>query len=150
MLKRIAPIALCAAVVAAATAASFAQSEAPKQTKGIELGGYCPVAYLAMNQAVKGNPQQKAIHNGKTYHLTNVEARKMFEAAPEKYLPAYSGLCATAVAHGMKLEADPKLFTVHDGKAYLFSNAEAKAIFDKDKAGTIAKADKSWATLSKQ
>ena len=54
----------------------------------------------------------------------------MFDA-PGKYVPAYEGFCATAVAQGMKLESDPKLFTVlHNGRAYLFSNTEAKAMFD--------------------
>ena len=89
-------------------------------------------------------------HKGKTYHFANAEAKQMFDAAPEKFLPKYDGLCATALAQGMKVESDPTLFTVHEGQTYLFSNAEAKAMFDKDKAGIIAKADKSWATLSKQ
>ena len=53
----------------------------------------------------------------------------MFDA-PGKYVPAYEGFCATAGAPGMKLESDPKLFTVHNGRAYLFSNTEAKAMFD--------------------
>jgi len=59
-------------------------------------------------------------------------------------VPAYDGLCATAVAQGMKLLSDPTLFTIHNGRAYLFSAAEAKAMFDRDKAGTISKADAEW------
>lgn len=151
MLKRMTPALFCAAFVVAAAAGSFAQSEAPKpQTKDVEIGGYCPVAYGAMNQAVKGSPQHKSVHQGKTYHLTNAQAKQMFDAAPAKFLPKYDGLCATAIAQGMKVESDPTLFTVHAGSTYLFSNKEAKAKFDKDKAGTIAKANKGWATLSKQ
>ena len=49
-----------------------------------------------MNQAMKGNPQHKSVHSAKTYHFANADAKKMFDAAPTKYLPAYDGLCATA------------------------------------------------------
>ena len=97
-----------------------------------------------MNQAVKGDPQHKSVHSGKTYHFANADAKKMFDAAPAKYLPAYDGLCATAVAMGMKLAANPQLFTVHEGRTFLFSDAKAKAMFDQDKTNTIVKADAQW------
>jgi YHS domain-containing protein len=130
--------------------ASLAQSEAPKPTTGAALGGYCPVAYVVMNQAVKGDPQQKSEYQGRTYYFANADAKKMFIAAPAKYVPAYDGLCATGVAQGMKLQSDPKLFTIHNGRAYLFSNAEAKTMFDRDKAATIEKADANWPKVKQQ
>jgi YHS domain-containing protein len=49
---------------------------------------------------------------------------------------------------GKKIESNPELFTVHEGVTYLFSTAEAKAMFDKDPAASIAKADKNWPSLS--
>lgn len=48
----------------------------------------------------------------------------------------------------MKLASDPKLFTNHNGRAYLFSTDEAKTMFDTDKAGTIARADRAWTALA--
>jgi YHS domain-containing protein len=115
----------------------------------VAIGGYCPVAYIAMKQAMKGSAAHASVHKGKTYHLTNADAKKMFDAAPDTYVPAYDGWCATAVAQGTKLKSDPTLYTVHDGRAYLFSNKAAKAMFDKDPKGTVAKADAAWATLSR-
>ena len=41
-----------------------------------------------MNQAVKGNPQYKTEHQGRTYHFANADAKKMFDAAPATYVPA--------------------------------------------------------------
>jgi len=140
MQKRIAGM-LAVVIVVAATAA-FAQG--PKAA----LGGYCPVAYVAMNKAVKGDAAYSSERNGHTYLFANGDAKKMFDSAPEKYLPAYDGWCATAVARGMKVASDPTLFSVTNGRAYLFSNAEAKAMFDKDPGGTITKADAGWAKLT--
>jgi YHS domain-containing protein len=74
----------------------------------------------------------------------------MFDANPEKYLVAYDGWCATGVAQGMKLASDPKLFTLHEGRTYLFSDASAKEMFQADKAGTIARADANWPKVAKQ
>jgi YHS domain-containing protein len=49
----------------------------------------------------------------------------------------------------MKLQSDPKLFVVRSGRAYLFSNAEAKTMFEKDPSGIIAKADANWPKLKR-
>ncbi len=113
----------------------------------LALKGYCPVAYAAMGKAVKGNPAISSTHQGRTYRFLNADAKAMFEQAPEKYLPAYDGNCATAVAQGMKLASDPKLFKVVGGRTYLFSNKQALEMFEKDPAGTIAMADARWQEL---
>ena len=113
------------------------------------IGGYCPVAYAAMNKAVKGDPAFSSVHNGQRFQFVNAGAKKMFDAEPRRYSPRFEGWCATAVAQGMKVESQPTLFTVHEGKTYLFSSQEAKAMFDQDTAGTITKADANWPGVSK-
>ncbi len=85
-----------------------------------------------------------------SHSFANAQAKQMFDNAPAKYVPAYGGICATGVAMGMKLKSDPKLFIVHNGKAYLFSDAKAKAMFEKDTASIIAKADANWPKVKQQ
>ena len=114
----------------------------------VALGGYCPVAYSAMGMAVKGDPQFASEYEGQTYYLANKKAKKMFDKAPAEYTVAYEGLCATGVAHGMKVESDPNIFAVVDGTTYLFSKEEAKAMFTKDSVGSIEMADKNWPTVA--
>jgi len=48
---------------------------------------------------------------------------------------------------GKKIVSNPETFSVHKGVTYLFSSAEAKAMFDKDPEGTATKADKAWPTI---
>jgi YHS domain-containing protein len=72
-----------------------------------------------MKQAVKEIPKHSSVHQGRTYHFANAQAKQMFDNTPAKYLPAYDGICATGVAMGMKLQSDPKLFVVHGGETYL-------------------------------
>lgn len=64
MSKLFASIAASALILAATAIVPLAQSKAPKPTDGVALGGYCPMAYVEMNQAVKGDPQHKSEHQG--------------------------------------------------------------------------------------
>jgi YHS domain-containing protein len=119
-------------------------------TGDIALGGYCPVGYVAAGKAVKGDPNFVSEYQGETYYLANAMAKEMFDKAPASYVVAYDGWCATAVANGMKVESDPAVFVVRDGKTYLFSNEKAKAMFTEDGAGLVAKADTNWPELAHQ
>lgn len=112
------------------------------------IGGYCPVAYKAAKMAQKGDRNFTSTYDGQTFWLTNAMAKQMFDKAPAEYAPVYHGYCAAAVAKGMKVKANPELFTVEGGKTYLFSTADAKAMFDKDKAKMIAMADQNWPKVS--
>ena len=113
----------------------------------VELDGYCPVAYLVMEKAVEGDAKYSSTYEGETYYLANADAKKMFDAEPEKYLPKYDGYCATAVAMDELMESDPQLFSVYDGATYLFSNQMAKESFDKDPQMTIKNANKNFESL---
>jgi YHS domain-containing protein len=124
---------------------------AEEHTAGeVALDGYCPVAYSAMQKAVKGNPKFASEYKGRTYYLANGKAKKMLDQAPQDFSVAYDGLCATGMAHGMKVESDPKLFVVRDGTTYRFSNEEAMAMFTKDATQVISKADGNWSSLAHQ
>ena len=137
-----------ALVVGTGAAPLVAGDEHP--TGDVALNGYCPVAYAAMGKAVEGQSKFASAYQGRTYYLANGKAKKMFDEAPEEYLVAYDGWCAAGVAQGMKVESDPTVFLVRDGKTYLFSNDEAKGMFTADAAGFIAKADERWPTVAHQ
>ncbi len=117
---------------------------AAKDPGAVALDGYCPVCYLAAGKAVKGTSQFKADHKGQTYYFVKQEALDAFKKEPEKFLPAYGGLCAYGMALGKKIESDPTVFTVVDGKIYLNKNKAIGAKFSKDTASFITKADAEW------
>jgi YHS domain-containing protein len=113
----------------------------------VQLDGYCPVAYIVMEESVMGDSKYSSTYEGETYYLANADAKKMFVAEPEKYLPKYDGYCATAVAMDKLMESDPQLFSVYNGATYLFSSQMAKESFDKDPQMTIKNANKNFASL---
>ncbi len=113
-----------------------------------ELDGYCPVCYVAAGKAVEGVEEFKSDYKGKSYLFVKQGAKDAFDADPEKFLPAYDGLCAYGMSKGKKFESDPTLFSVIDGVIYLNFNEKVKAEFDKDPKSFIAKADANWAEMS--
>lgn len=113
------------------------------------LEGYCPVAYVEMGAALKGSADHQSKASGKTYLFANADSKQMFDANPNKYTDAvqYGTYCATAMSMGKKLKSDMAIFSKQDGKIYFFSSADAKAMFEKDSAAFIGKADKAWQKL---
>lgn len=117
----------------------------------VALSGYDPVGYFTAAKALKGQSGIKASHGGVTYQFATEENRKLFVAAPEKYLPTYGGWCATAMAKGEKVEIDPTNFKVTNGRLFLFFKAfYANAIKDwnKDEPNLTTKADANWKKIS--
>jgi YHS domain-containing protein len=127
------------AVMLVATIASYAGMKKP------ELNGYCIVAY-SVDKALMGSEQHMSEYKGKSYYFVNGDAKKAFDKTPDKFIKAvqYKAVCATGVALGKKIEANPEIFTKVGEKVYLFSNADAKAMFDKNQGEMIKKADANW------
>ncbi|MEL6431579.1 MAG: YHS domain-containing (seleno)protein [Planctomycetota bacterium] len=92
--------------------------------KSLALGGYDPVAYFPEggSKATKGSKKITAKHRGVLYRFASEKNKKAFVANPDRFEPAYGGWCAWAMADGKgsKTEANPKSFTVEDGRLYVF------------------------------
>lgn len=119
--------------------------------KGLALAGYDPVSYVDDQVAATGKPEIASAYRGLTYRFATAEHRATFNAAPEKYVPAYGGWCATAMADGRKVEVNPKSFKVVGGRLMLFYKGtwgDALKDWNKDEPGLTRKADAAWARLT--
>ena len=121
-------------------------------SKGIAIEGYCPHAYFAHNAARPGSPEFASDFNGVTYHLSSAEAKRAFEANPQKYIPAYGGWCALGMAVQDKFPVDPTNFKIVDGRLMLFLrnvNIDALERWNQgDQADNVRKADAHWRKVS--
>lgn len=121
----------------------------------VGLAGYDPVAYFPEGG---GKPARGLIniahqYEGVTYRFSSQENLNRFKQNPAKYLPAYGGWCAWAVAElGKRVDIDPKSFVIKDGKLYVFYRDPAldtRGLWQKDVAGFVQKGDAKWRELSK-
>ncbi len=108
------------------------------------VNGYDPVAYFTDGKPMKGSGYHVVAFEGVTYAFASKEHKEMFEAKPEKYMPAYGGYCAYGVAVGKKFVIDPEVWKIVDEKLYLNLDRDIQKKWFKDVPGYIKKADTNW------
>lgn len=120
------------------------------QNQTPELQGHCPVAYFALGKAIQCDSQFTSTHDGKLYHFASEEAKQEFDQNPDKYVPAYGGLCAFGMSIEKEFEPCPTNFKIIDDKLHLFlknKDTDALALWNKeDEAKCLANANRHWAS----
>ena len=121
-------------------------------SSGVALEGYCPVAYHAVNKAIRGQARYASTHNGVTYWFVSADAKKAFDAAPQKYIPAFGGWCAFGMAVEDKFPVDPTNFKIVNGRLMVFlknKDVDARALWNDGRQKELTtKADAHWKKVS--
>ena len=115
--------------------------------KPLGMHGVDPVAFVKLGNRITGSARHTATHDGVAYYFASADALKAFKANPSRYLPQNGGFCTFGVSVGKKFDGDPKFAAIVDNKLYLFLNEEIFRMFQKDEAGTIAKAAANWTKI---
>lgn len=133
--------------ISSATKAPVKEYNLPKSGSPA-VDGYDVTAYIQQSKPVKGSPKFASTYRGVTYHFATDQNRALFNATPDRYVPAYGGWCATAMANaGDKVEIDPTNFKVARGRLFLFYKgflSDAKKDWDKKEAQLEPEADRFW------
>ena len=112
--------ALVAALSLTLGSAALAQDAAPA------IDGWCSVAYVASHRAIHGVLEWNATGFGRTWHFVNQAARDMFVVHPDRYHVQFDGWCAAALSEGHLVASDPRVFSAHAGRIYLFASEDAR------------------------
>lgn len=154
-LRRGATIAVLASIVplmagGASSALAYditSMAEINVTSANVALQSHDPVAYFTVGKPVLGQESLSAEHEGAVYRFSSEENLAAFKADPAKYAPLHGGFCQQGAAGGRKLDGDPNIFRVADGKLAVYSYPAALKGFLKDPAGNAAKAEANWATI---
>ena len=117
----------------------------------LAIKGYDPVAYFAVGKPMRGLPEIEYEWNGYRYRFSRAEHRELFKADPKYYAPQFENYCAMALAKGALVEADPENWLINEGRLYIFGKPApaGPALFQKDLAGNIAKANQNRSLIPK-
>ena len=110
----------------------------------LALHGVDTVAFINTGNRIQGAAKFAAVHDGVAYYFSTQENLDTFNAAPDRYIPQNGGFCTFGVSVGKKFDGDPRWADVRDGKLYVFLSEAIYNAYQKDKAGTIAKAEANW------
>lgn len=125
-------------------------------SQGAALGGYDPVAYFVQGEPKEGVASESFEYDGFTYLFSSTKNKSLFIENPEKYLPAYGGWCAYAVAEtSTRMAPDPQLWQIQDGKLQLFYDdwqtrmfGSLKEAWNENPQGYQNKADVNWQKMN--
>ncbi len=115
---------------------------------GRALAGYDVFSYYDHEHALLGQDSFTTHWGGAQWYFTSADHLERFKADPERYAPANGGYCTYGVILEKRLDADPKIFKVLNGKLYLFLDENVKTKFLRDQAGNLAKVAENWPKLS--
>lgn len=110
----------------------------------LAVRGYDVVAYVTQGRAVPGSPNWRSQFEGVSYYFASAEHQALFEREPARYQPAYHGYDATRMVYAIPELADPEVWSLIDGRVFLFADADSKAAFALDTQANIALADRYW------
>ncbi len=117
---------------------------------GFIAEGYDVTEYFN-NKAVEGKSNYTYKHDNVSYKFASQANLNKFKSNPTKFIPAYGGYCAYAIAKGKKVDIDPETFEIRDGKLYLFYNSWGSNTLKKwikEGPNTLkVTADKNWDSL---
>jgi hypothetical protein len=117
---------------------------------GVALGGFDPVSYFPEggNQPAKGFIKRDFEYGGVTYRFASDANRDLFRANPDKYVPAYNGWCAWAIAElNAKVDVEPTAYEIHEGKLYVFydhADLNTRELWLKDPQDMVTRANSNW------
>jgi len=112
----------------------------------IAFGGYDLVSYFDDSPA-KGIEKYQYEYDGLTLYFSTYRNYLIFKKEPLKYMPAYGGWCATAVAGDILTKPDYSMFKIQEEKLLFF---EVKAFFngktywEKNPEANVLVADKKY------
>jgi YHS domain-containing protein len=113
------------------------------------LRGNDPVAYFTAGGPVKGDPAIKSTYDGDVYRFASEQNKRLFDADPKKYAPAWAGFCASGVHYALKAAIHADVHMVYKGRLYLFGSERSRANWLMDADDNIRLGDEYWEKESK-
>ena len=141
-----AAIAGCAPLVTQSPAQGLSPVNAVKDgdDKHVMLFGHDVVSYFTDGRHQMGNAAIKSDYKGVTFRFASSEHKRMFDAAPEKYIPQFGGYCSNGMVYAIPWGGDADTWTMIDGKLYIFGGHDSRDAFMLDPVRNLALANKYW------
>jgi YHS domain-containing protein len=114
------------------------------EDKHLMLFGHDVVSYFTEKTHRKGDPAIKSVYKDVTFRFSKPEHKRLFDAAPEKYIPQFGGYCTNGIVYGIPWGGDADTWEMIDGKLYIFGGKGSHDAFMLDVPRNMALANKYW------
>jgi hypothetical protein len=111
---------------------------------GLAISGFDPVAYFTEDQPLLGKGELEQKVGGVIWRFRSEGNRAAFADDPEVYAPCFGGYDPVAVARGVAVRGNPRLWLISQQRLYLFYDEDSRREFAGDSERVLSAADKSW------
>lgn len=115
----------------------------------VAIKGYDTVAYFTEAQPTKGKSEFAFSWNDAQWYFASAAHRDLFAANPDRYAPRFGGSCSMGLSVGTKVAANPEVWTIVDGRLYLYFSEGARDKFRQNAHENIKKAEATWDKVQK-
>ena len=133
-----------ALVVLAAAGPGLADGPVSMTDDGLAIGGYDPVAYHRLGEALPGDTDLSYPWRGAEWRFVSEAHRALFAADPGAYEPAFGGFCAYRLTRGEIVAGDPERWQIIDGTLYLNADETGASLWQEDVEGNAFIAESLW------
>ncbi len=136
----------CAPMVTQSPGAGLSPVNAVKEGEDahLMLFGYDVVSYFTDKKERRGDPAIKSVYKEVTFRFATPDHKRLFDAAPEKYIPQFGGYCTNGIVYGIPWGGDADTWEMIDGKLYIFGGRGSHDAFMLDVPRNMALANKYW------
>jgi hypothetical protein len=114
---------------------------------GLAISGMDPVAYFIEGAPRPGSGEFEYSWDGAVWRFRNEGNRGAFAAHPEIYMPRFGGYDPVAIARGVAVPGDPRLWCVIGERLYLFHTPETRQAFLHAAESITETADDNWSSV---
>jgi YHS domain-containing protein len=107
------------------------------------------VSYFSGAGPLQGDAAISSVYDGDVYRFASAENKRLFDANPRMYAPAWTGFCASGVHYALKAAIHANVYMVYKGRLYLFGSERSKANWLMDADDNIRLGDQYWEQESK-
>ncbi len=115
----------------------------------VALHGYDAVSYFENDRPRRGSKRIHERLGAATYYFASSANRYTFLGNAPAYQPQFGGFCAASMAIGLAEDINPEIYTIYNGKLYLFKDDAARARFLSDSRRMIAEAEHHYFELAR-
>ncbi|NKB35206.1 MAG: hypothetical protein GKR91_19075 [Pseudomonadales bacterium] len=94
---------------------------------GVAIDGFSPVSYFTEGKPELGDPAYATLHNGVSYWFTSTQQQSLFDADPERYIPAHGGWCTLMMGgSGRRTPGHPESYAIVNERLMLFWSGDTE------------------------
>jgi len=107
-------------------------------------------AYFTIKSPSRGVQQFSSQWKGVTWQFASQQHLEQFESDQEHYAPRFGGYCSLTTAHGASIPSNPRAWSIHEERLYLFVFESARDTWLLNPDQLILRAKTKWLATNSQ